>query len=62
LTRDSNAGRMGIAIYGAAVMVKWTMDCIPQLFAPKRTFEVGAEKPDGLPGVTRGNREVQIGL
>jgi hypothetical protein len=53
---------MGIAIYGAAVMVKWTMDCIPQLFAPKRTFEVGARKPDGLPGVTRGNREVQIGL
>jgi hypothetical protein len=54
--------RMPVGIYGAAAMVDWTMGCVPQLFVPKRPFEVGAEKPDGLRGVTRRNREVQIGL
>jgi hypothetical protein len=61
-TRVLNAGRMGNAMYGAAVMVNGTLGQNASVFVPNGLFEVGAEKPNGLRGVTRRNREVQIGL
>jgi hypothetical protein len=57
-----NAGGVGIRHLRSGSRDKWYLGWIARVFVPNGLFEVGAEKPDGLRGVTRRNREVQIGL